>query len=956
MHQIALLLSLVTSAMFSHLDFRNIGPLPGRIDTVSGVSGDPRVYYGGGLGGLFKSSDGGVSWEPVFHQQSVSSIGAVAVAPSDPSIVYAGTGEPNLRNDVAFGNGVYKSSDAGATWQHVGLDASGSVARIAIDPVDPQRVFVAVSGDFYAANGERGIFKTTDGGTTWRKVLSSGERTGASSVAIDPRDPKHLIAGMWEAWRTPYHLNSGGKDDGLYASSDGGEHWARLQGNGLPGGTMGRIDVRFAPGNPKRVYALIESNEGTLWRSDDGGKTWAVINTSHGIDQRPFYFTTMAVDPKDENHLFFMSVQMWESKDGGKTAKTLRGTRGGDYHALWIDPQDPHRMVAGDDGGIQYTVGAPKGWTSAAVAVSQPYHVDTDNRVPYTVCAETQDSGSACGSSTNTASNRGDWFYAGGGESGWIVFDRGNSNLIYGDGYQGALTEYDRRTDQARAIDVWPEDAMGWAAAALKYRFQWTSPLAVSAHHAHRLFMGGNKVFATDDGGQHWRAISGDLTRNAKQFEQFSGGLTRDNTSVEYYDTVFSIAESPLRAGTLWAGTDDGYVWVTRDEGAHWNNVTPAAMRADAPGAWGRVDGVAPSPFDPAVAYMTADYHKSGSRVPHLYRTADYGRTWTAIAQTLPQDSYARMVRPDPVRRGMLYAGTETGLWLSYDDGAHWMALNTNLPTAPVYDFHVQRQFDDLVVATHGRGIWILDNLHALQELNDAAAAQPLHLFTLRPAYRSVSGQEALIDFFLKQPPASGGVRVEVLQDGRVIRTLAVEKPAAGINRVRWNLQYEDLKPVKNYVPWGSGGFDGPAVLPGRYTVRVTAGGISRTGSLQVRLDPRVHVAATALREQLTFIQRARGDLSSLTALINRLNVLKAKNGRNAAKIDALLHRIYEPEVTEGEDALRYPQQVYGKIAYLAGNAGASDARPTASDYAVLNALETRARALEREARSLTTP
>jgi photosystem II stability/assembly factor-like uncharacterized protein len=970
MRLLALVLMAISPSLFSNLHFRNIGPLSGRIDTVSGVAGDPRTYYAGGLGGLFKSSDGGASWTSIFNEKPVSSIGAIAVAPSDANIIYVGTGEPNLRNDVAFGDGMWKSNDAGKTWQHIGLDASGAVARIAVDASNPDRAFVAVAGDFYKPGEERGVYRTLDGGKTWQKVLYTDPRTGASAVAIDPSDKNHLIAGLWEGWRTPYHLNSGGPNDGLYESTDGGDHWTRLKGDGLPDSTMGRIAVAFAPSNPKRVYALIENNDGTLWRSDDAGKTWKLVNKSHGIDQRPFYFTSMTVDPKNENHLFFMSVQMWESTDGGATAKTMRGTRGGDYHQLWIDPADPQRMIAGDDAGSQFTIGSPKGWTSAPIAVAQAYHVDTDDRNPYTVCAEDQDSGSACGPSNSLAYGgigNADWFSAGGGESGWIVFDQLNPNLIYGDGYQGAVTQYDRRTQQASEIDVWPEDAMGWPAAPLKYRFQWTSPLAMSPEHPHRLYMGGNEVFQTDDGGVHWRAISPDLTRNDKRLQQFSGGLTRDNTSVEYYDTVFSIAESPRAAGEIWVGTDDGFVWLTRDGGKHWANITPVAMKNDKPGAWGRIDYVDPSPFDPATAYMVADYHKSGDRAPHLYKTYDYGRHWTSISAGLPQESYARMIREDPVRRGMLYAGTETGLWFSYDDGAHWLSLNTNLPVSPVYDFKVQPQFDDLVVGTHGRALWILDDLHPLQELTENVAAQPLHLFTLRPAYRYQIGAfnpgnwggenpeyGADVNFYLKEEPAkASAVTVEILQASHVIRTLKVEKPVAGINRVWWDLRYEDMHPVKNYVPWGEGGFNGPLVLPGTYTVRVRDGAQVQSGTLAVRMDPRSHVSMNALRAQLSFLQRVRGDLATLTSTIDNLNALKAKGGAKASQADALLHEIYEPEVTQGEDALRYPQQVYGKIAYLGGAASGSDAAPTASDYTVLTALEARAKALEARAAAL---
>ncbi len=967
---LAVFLMAISPALFSNMEFRNIGPLSGRIDAVTGVPGDGRTFYAGGLGGLFKSADGGVTWQSVFNHQPVSSIGAVAVAPSDANVVYVGTGEPNLRNDVAFGDGMWRSTDAGKTWQHLGLNGSGAIARIAVDEKDSNRVYVAVLGDVYKASSERGIYRTSDGGKTWQRVLYTDDRTGGSSIAIDPSNPRHLLAGMWEGWRTPYHLNSGGPSDGVYESADGGDHWTRLRANGLPSGTTGRIAIAFAPSNPLRVYALIESSEGSLWRSDDGGKTWKLVNKSHGINQRPFYFTSMAVDPKDQNHLFFMSVQMWQSTDGGATAKVLRGTRGGDYHSMWIDPQNPLRMAAGDDGGAEVSNDGAKSWLNAPIQIAQAYHVDTDDRNPYTVCAETQDSGSACGPSNSLAYGGiapTDFFSAGGGESGWIVFDQASPNLIYGDGYQGALTQYNRSADQVREIDVWPEDAMGWPAAQLKYRFQWTSPLAMSPKHPHRLYMGGNELFATDDGGVHWRAISGDLTRNDKRFQQFSGGLTRDNTSVEYYDTIFTIAESTLRDGEIWVGTDDGLVWLTRDGGKHWSNVTPAAIKNDPAGAWARIDYVDPSPFDPATAYMVADYHKSGGRAPHLYKTHDYGRTWTAIAGDLPQDSYARMIKADPLRRGMLYAGTETGLWLSYDNGAHWIALQNNLPTVPVYDFTVQKGFDDLVVGTHGRAIWILDDLHPLQELTDAVTAQPLHLFTVRPAYRYQinqfsgapgSGQNpqygADINFYLKsEPSAKTKVTVQILDGTHVVRTLTVDKPKAGINRVWWDLAYESLHPVKNYVPWGAGGFNGPTVLPGRYTVRVSDGARSASGHVDVRLDPRSHATMAVLRAQLAFLQRIRGDLSTLSRTIDRLNAAKAKGGSNAARIDALLHKIYEPEVTQGEDALRYPQQVYGKISYLGSAAQSADAAPTASEYAVLRVLETRAKALEKEADSL---
>jgi photosystem II stability/assembly factor-like uncharacterized protein len=955
------------------LTFRSIGPLGGRIDAVSGVPGDSAIYYAGGLGGLFKSSDGGTTWSSVFNDEPVSSVNAIAVAPSRPQTLYIGTGETNLRNDVAFGDGVWRSNDAGKTWSHAGLDATGYISAIAIDPTNPNRVYVAALGDVYKPSRDRGIYRTTDGGKTWQNVLFTDERTGGSSIAIDPANPNVLLAGMWEGWRNPYHLTSGGPTDGLYESTDGGDHWTRLQGNGLPRGTTGRIAVAFAPSNPNRIYALIESAEGSLWRSDDAGKSWMMVNASHGINQRPFYFTSLAVDPKNADHLYFMSVQMWQSTDGGKNAKAMEHTRAGDYHQLWIDPQNPTRMIAGADDGAETTNDAGATWLNAPIAIAQSYHVDVDDRVPYTICSEDQDEGSACGPSNSLQAggiSPDAFFSAGGGESGWIVIDRADSDLIYGDGYQGSVSQYDRRTMQARQIAVWPQDAMGWPAAPLRYRFQWTSPLAMSPQHPHRLYMGGNQIFQTDDGGASWRAISSDLTRNDKTRQQVSGTpITPDNTSVEYYDVVFSIGPSAVRDGEIWAGTDDGLVWLRPSaQASQWRNVTPAAMRSAADGHWLRVDYVAPSPFDAGTAYVAADGHKWGDRTPYLFVTRDYGATWTSITGDLPADSYTRMIRPDPVRRGLLYAGTETGLWYSYDDGAHWTRFANGLPVAPVYDFMVQRRFDDLVVGTHGRGLWILDDLHPLQEMSAAITSQPLHLFSLRDAYRyrladngtfsQFVGQDphygADVNFWLASRPAkNAGVSVQVFDGTRLIRTIAVKDPVAGLNRVWWDLRYDAIHPYKGYAPWRSTGFRGPLAVPGQYTIRVHANGSSVQGVLTVLRDPRSHTTTAEFSEQLAFLLRVRGDLESLTHTIARLQAAKAKGGDRATKIDALLHEIYNPEASQDEDALRSPQQVYGQLSSLAAEAASADAAPTQSEYAVLQALEARAHSLMERAEGL---
>lgn len=953
------------------LAFRNIGPFDGRLDTVAGVPGDPAIYYAGGLGGLFKSSNGGETWTSVFNNEPVSSISALAIDPASPDTIYAGTGEADLRNDVAFGDGMWRSDDAGETWRHIGLERTASIAAIAIDPSNPQRVFVAALGDPYKPGPDRGIYRTTDGGATWQKVLYTDENTGASSIAIDPADPKVLFAGMWQGQRTPYHLTSGGPSDGVYASTDGGDHWTRLRGNGLPSGVTGRIAIAFAPSDAKRVYALIESSHGTLWRSDDGGKTWKLVNTSHAINQRPFYFTSLTVDPKDADRVYFPSVDLYETDDSGAHVHEVKRPPGfGDDHQLWVDPSDPARFAVAADDGVAVSVDEGRTLTWKPMPISQVYHLDVDDRVPYTICAEDQDQGSACGPS-NSLNDEGiapsDFFTAGGGESAWILFDRANSNDIFGAGYEGSVTIYNRLSKQARQIAVWPEDGMGWAAASLRYRFQWTAPLAISPEHPNRLYMGGNRIFQTDDFGTRWTAISPDLTRNDKSRQQMSGTpITPDQTSVEYYDTVFCIGPSPLRDGQIWAGTDDGLVWLTRDGGAHWQNVTPPQFSSVPDHHWLRVDYVAPSPFDSATAYVAADGHKWGDRAPHLFVTHDLGRTWSVIGNGLPQDSYTQMIRPDPFRRGMLYAGTETALWYSYDGGASWIRFGLGLPTAPYYDFKVQKHFDDLVVGTHGRGIWILDDLHPLQEMNAQVRAQQLHLFTLRDAYRyrlnstqtvsSVWGENpgygADVNFWLRSVPA-GGVRVQIIDGANVIRTIDVRKPLIGINRVWWNLRYDAIKPVDGYVPWHGGGFAGPLALPGRYTVRIVAGGTSASGTLMVRKDPRSAVTLPDLREQLALLLRVRADLTSLTGTIVRLRALAAREPSKAVRIAALLHQIYNPEVTQSEDALRYPERVYGRLSYVASAAASADASPTQSEYAVLAVLEREARTYEREASAL---
>lgn len=951
---------------FSSLHFRSIGPDSGRLDAVAGVPGNPSVYYAGGIGGLFKSDDGGASFTSIFDQPNVSSVGAIAVAPSNPNVVYIGTGEPNIRNDIETGDGVWRSDDAGKTWQHVGLDGTAHIAQIAVDAHDPNVAYVAAEGPIYGSGSARGIYKTVDGGRTWQHVLALDDRTGASAVAIDPADPSTIFAGMWTIWRKPWTLHSGGPNDGIYVSHDAGAHFTRVTGNGFPTGLTGRIGLAFAPSNPRRIYALIESREGVLWRSDDGGATWQLINTNHALQQRPFYFSELSVDPSDQDHVYFLSVDLLQSHDGGKTTtSTTAGSEQnnflGDNHQLWIDPQDARRMILADDDGSAISLDGGKDWIYPQFPISEVYHVATDDGTPYTICVEIQDAGSACGPSDSRAGgiSSADWFSAAGGESGWILFDPANPNVIYGSGYTGSLTRYDRSTDDAMAISPWPLDVIGWAARDERYRFQWTAPLAVSALEPRALYFGANVLFKSDDEGLHWHVISPDLTRNDRSKQGVPGGpITHDATSVEAYDTIFSVAESPLRLGQLWVGTDDGLVWLTRDGGRHWTNLT-----SHVPGItpWARVASLTPSPFDAATAYLAVDTHLLGIRSPELYATHDYGAHWHAIDGDLHDASYSDVIKEDPFRRNLLYLGTGNGLYLSFDGGAHWQRVQQELPTAPVYDLTVQRRFDDLVVGTHGRGIYVLDDLHPLQEYRETA--RPLTLFTTRTAYRWSGGRQtydeatqlgddpahgALVDFALASAPAAGAhVAVRVYDGAQLIRTIAVTHAHAGVNRVVWDLRYSGIKPVKKSDPWRRGGFAGPRAVPGRYRIVVADGPSVATGSVTVAEDPRSHASLAALRAQFAFVMAIHNDLARLNDTIVALRAL------HTPAADALLAEIYQPQATEGEDTLRYPIHVYEQLSSLASEAGYGDAAPTQADRDVYAMLQARMDALVARARRL---
>ncbi|MGC1304797.1 MAG: hypothetical protein WA840_20700, partial [Caulobacteraceae bacterium] len=716
------------SPEFEGLKYRLVGPFRGgRVTGVAGVAGDPTTFYfGAAAGGLWKTTDAGTTWKPLWDNfpEAAPAVGAVAVARSNPNIVYAGTGELNIRGDVLTGNGLYKSTDAGKTWTFSGLRDSQVIGRIIVDPKDPNIVFVAALGHTFGDNAERGVFRSTDGGATWKKVLYVDQKTGASDVAFDPSNPKVLYAGMWQAYRKPWIMESGGSGSGLYKSVDGGETWTRLSGGGLPEGIYGRINV--APtSDPNRIYAMIEAKRGGLYRSDDAGKSWALVNDKNDYRQRAWYFNTVFADPKDPKVVWVLNTGLYRSTDAGKTFKTLH-PRHGDNHELWLDPTDPRHLVEGNDGGANVSLDGGETFTSELnQPTAQFYHVADDTHFPFHLLGAQQDSSTV---DTATAGISGgvsgsDWYEVGGGESGYVVPDPTDPEIVYAGGYDAEITRFDHRTGTSRQITPWPRNTMGWAPKDLEHRFQWTAPIMVSKHAPHALYFGAEVLYRSLDQGGSWTIVSPDLTRNDKSRQLSSGGpLTKDNTSVETYGTIFSVAESPLQKDLIWTGSDDGLIHLTQDGGGHWADVTPKDMPE-----WATVDMVEPGPDAPGVAYVAADRHRLDDFKPYAFRTTDFGQTWTPITAGIPEGAYVHVVRADPARKGLLYAGTERGVYVSYDDGARWRPLQLNLPVTPVHDLVVHG--DSLGVATHGRAFWIIDDLSPLRQWSPAALTEKAHLF-----------------------------------------------------------------------------------------------------------------------------------------------------------------------------------------------------------------------------------
>ncbi len=972
---------------FDALKYRYVGPQGNRVVAVAGVPGNLNILFAGAAsGGVWKTTDGGVHWDPIFDSQDVQSIGALAVAPSDPNVVWAGTGEPFIRGNISIGNGVYRSTDGGKTWNHMGLERTGRIAKIIIDPRNADVVYAAALGTCYGPQQERGVYRTQDGGKTWQRVLFVDENTGAADMVMDPKNPSILFTGMWQVLIRPWDLDSGGPGSGIYASRDGGTTWTHLTGHGLPDSPVGRIALAIAPSDPSRVYALIETaagEQGVLWRSDDDGDNWTLVSRDTALNVRPHYFSRMAVMPDNPDEIWFASMtNPHVSYDGGRTAKAVVPVYP-DNHIVWIDPLDANHLVIANDRYVNISTDRGRTWMRAALPISQIYHVSADDRIPYFVYGNRQDGPAhRCPSNSldGTQILPADCTWAGGAESGWTFPDPADPNMLWSSGMGGFLQHLDLRTGYARDVNPWPSSMGSWPPSDQKYRFQWTYPLALSPHHPHRLYVGSQYVMESDDAGETWKVISPDLTLNDKSKQQSSGGLSPDNSGVEVYDVLFAIAESPLQDGLIWAGTNDGLVQVTRDGGRSWTNVTK-----NIPGLppEGTVTSIEPSHFKPGTAFVTVDRHQMNDRSPYVFMTTDYGASWKSIISDLPGGdfSYAACIAEDPIRQGLLYLGVENGIFVSFDGGAHWAPLQQNLPHTRVSWITVQRRFDDLVVATYGRGIWILDDVAPLQQLTAAVRSSSAHLFTIRPAYRfltkptlpiymgepndppSLAGQNppygADISYYLGSVP-SGDVQIQILDaGGHVIRALKGKKEQ-GINRVWWDLKYEESKsPLLRTKPLGAPqvtlGPDGsrpfpsegklsPVVAPGDYTVKLKVGAAEFSQRLAVLKDPNspgtqqdilaqtkmelgLRDAANTMASVIDQAETARSQIISLEPALKadaRWKSLASDAEALDTKLLTLEEAFFDPHISSG-NSFYYPARLYSKIMSLAVVVSSSD-------------------------------
>ncbi len=957
--------------LYDALEWESIGPnRGGRSTAVAGTDVRPlEFFFGATGGGLWKTTDGGTTWEPVTDGKIGSaSVGAVAVCPADADVVYVGTGETQLRGNIQQGDGVYRSGDGGETWAFVGLKETQNVARIRIHPEDCNTVWVAAFGVHSAPNPERGIFKSTDGGDTWTKVLYRDERSGGVDLSVDPRNPDVLYAALWEAWRKSWGMSSGGPGSGLFKSTDGGATWTEITRHpGLPQeGIIGKIGVSVSPVNPDRVYAIVEHEEGGVFRSDDGGATWTRTNEERMLRQRAFYYTRIYADTQDEDMVYVLNTAFYRSTDAGETFEERIRVPHGDNHDLWIAPGDHDRLINGNDGGANVSFNGGESWTAQDYPTAQFYRVITTSHQPYHICGAQQDNSTACipsGGWSHLSSTAGspDFLYTVGGcESGYVAPDPQASDIFYAGCYGGSLSRYDHGTGQTRQINVWPENPMGQSSEDLLERVQWTFPIVFSRHDPDVLYTGTQKVWKTVDEGQTWKQISPDLTRADPSTLGPSGGpITRDQTGVETYATVFAIAPSYHDQNVIWAGSDDGYVHVTRDGGASWVNATPD----DAPD-FIRINTIEASPTTRGKAYVAGiRYLVDNDRRPYVWKTEDYGATWSSIVHGIPEDDFVRAVREDPRVPGLLYGASERTVYVSWDDGRNWQPLTLNLPTVQVSDLVVTE--NDLVIATHGRSFWVMRDIQPLRQATPEAASADVHLFRPRAAVRGVD--RALPVFYFLREDAEE-VKLEFLDSsGEVIQSFEArageeeeeeeEEPSffgppsggrpeltAGSHRFTWNLRYPGYTDFEGRIFWAAGNM-GPAALPGSYQVRLTVDGSSQTEPFEIALDPRLNVPMEALQARFSLAMEIRDRVSEANEAVIRIRAIKQEVDDRLGKttsseiaesgsvvnerLGEVEQEIYQIRNQSNQDPLNFPIKLNNKLAALMGVVESAEARPT---------------------------
>ncbi|WP_422861881.1 WD40/YVTN/BNR-like repeat-containing protein [Flagellimonas sp. W118] len=967
--------------LYSSLEYRLVGPFRGgRSAAVTGVPGEPNLFYFGATGGgVWKTTNGGRTWENISDGYFGGSIGAVEVAKSDPNVIYVGGGEKTLRGNVSSGYGVWKTENAGKTWSFAGLKNSRHVPRIRIHPTDYNTVYAAVLGNIYKPTKERGIYKSTDGGKNWRQVLFVNDQSGAVDLTFDPNNPRILYASTWRAKRTPYSLSSGGDGSALWKSTDSGETWTEISKNeGFPKDTLGIIGVTVSPKNSDRVWAIVENKaKGGLYRSDDGGKKWTQVNSERKLRQRAWYYTRVYADTEDEDVVYVMNVRYHKSTDGGKTFNTFNAPHG-DHHDLWISPENSKRMIIGDDGGAQVTYDGGETWsTYYNQPTAQFYRVTTDNAFPYRIYVAQQDNSTI---RINHRSDDGsigedDWERTAGGESAHIAVDPTNNDIVYGGSYDGFLTRVNHKNNTVRGVNVWPDNPMGHGAEAMKYRFQWNFPIIFSKHDPKKLYTFSNHVHLSTNEGQSWEVVSGDLTRNDPTKLVSSGGpITQDNTSVEYYCTIFAANESPIKEGLLWVGSDDGLIHVTKDGVNTWENVTPPNMPE-----WSMVNSIEPSAFDEGTCYVAATRYKLGDFQPYLYKTTDFGKTWTKITNGINNEHFTRVLREDPKRKGLLYAGTETGMYISFNDGRKWQKFQLNLPIVPITDLVIKD--DNLVVATQGRSVWVIDDLTILHQQNTSNRSSSALLYQPKDSYRTkgsaakepskTEGQNhpngVITHFYLKDVSEKDSISLTYTKmNGDTLasysnftikkdKKLKVKK---GGNTHVWDTRGKGAEKLEGMILWWAN-LSGAKAVPGNYKVHLNVNGLSQSEEFKILPDPRAEVSVADMQKQYDFISDINGTIDRAHQSIKKIRKINAqldaftkqykdneqtkdlveKAKKMKEGFESVEKALYQTKNRSNQDPLNFPIRLTNKLGHLNSLVSIDDFPPTAQDIAVKNEL-----------------